>query len=368
MVKLSLLAVPLDNLPVPAVPAITQWWRVTDGREAAFAGDCFADESCSVEDKARQQLCRAGWAVVEAGRAMNGAMCLGRSCAGTLPGLSQSSERAAVYALLTWLRNLDPLSRCKPRLFMDNQRTVDGWHRRWDTQESWALHRDLWLQVEVARQDCRDDVAVLWIKGHTLPGAAGRDKNLALKNFGNKAADVLAREAATWHPAAPAVKASLARTHAFARQLCIAYVKVLDWAVQVPGRLPEISPVERIFPRMRPPPIPEHCFVLDGNGAERCVRCMLPPGLCTGRSCRPHGSLGHSLVSLGEGLFCNKCGVYSFSQFCMLGSVCKGRPIGGGTANRLARMRKGRHPRKDHFVGQPSGIDTTLGVFSVMLG
>ena len=189
-----------------------------------------------------------------------------------------------------------------------------------------------------------------------------------MRNYGIKAADVLAREAATWHPAAPEVKASLGRTRVFMRQLCNAYVRILDWAVQVPGRLPEVTPLERLFPKMRPPPIPEHCIVVDGAGSERCIRCMLPPGLCTGRSRRHHGRLGHSLVALGEGLFCNRCGVYSFSQFCMLGSVCKGRPIGGGTESRLARMRKGKRPRKEHFVGQPRGIDTTLGVLTVMLG
>ena len=135
------------------------------------------------------------------------------------------------------------------------------------------------------------------------------------------------------------------------RQLCNAYVRILDWAVQVPGRLPEVTPLERLFPKMGPPPIPEHCIVVDGAGSERCIRCMLPPGLCTGRSCRPHGSLGHSLVALGEGLFCNRCGVYSFSQYCMLGSECKGRPIGGSTESRLARLRKGKHPRKEHFIG-----------------
>ena len=84
-----------------------------------------------------------------------------------------------------------PWSRLRPRLLLDSQRTVDGWHRRWDTQEPWALNRDLWLQVEMARADCRDDATVLWVKGHSLPGAAGRSKNEALRIFGNKAADAL---------------------------------------------------------------------------------------------------------------------------------------------------------------------------------
>ena len=160
-----------------------------------------------------------------------------------------------------------------------------------------------------------------------------------LVHFGNRTADALAREAAGWHPTAAEVRTSVARSHMLMRQLCIAYVRLIEWAVQVPGRLPEMTPLERLFPKMRPPPMPEHCLAVDGNGLERCIRCMLPPGLCQCRPCRPHGQRGHSLVSLGDGFFCNRCGVYSFSQFCMLGSECRGCPVGGGTENRLARMR-----------------------------
>ena len=367
-VRTAWLPDPRERLPGPAEPPITKWDRVGVDMEAAFAGDCFGDESCTIQGKDRQQHCRAGWAIVEAGRQLDGRLALGRTCAGTLPGRHQSSERAAVYTLLTWLRNLVPWSRTRPRLFLDNQRTVDGWHGRWDTVEPWALNRDLWLQVDAARADGRDDATVLWVKGHSLPGAAGRDKNQALRIFGNKAADLLAREAAGWHPASLEIQSSLVKSHVFMRQLCNAYVRILDWAVQVPERLPAITPLEQLFPRMRPPPVPDHCFASDGAGTERCVRCMLPPGLCDGRPCRPHGKLGHSLVALGSGLFCNRCGVYSFTHLCSLGSVCNGRPIGGGSESRLARMRRGKHPRKEFFIGQPRGIDTTLGVFCVMLG
>lgn len=172
-IRTALLPDPRARLPGPADPAIMRW-RVPDGSMAAFSGDCIGDESCSVDGKLRPQHNRAGWAVVEAGRELNGAMRLGRSCAGTLPGPDQTSEGAAVYALLSWLRHLDPTSRVQPRLFLDDQRTVDGWHRRWDTSEPWAPHRDLCLQVENARADNREDMEVVWMKGHTLRGAAGR--------------------------------------------------------------------------------------------------------------------------------------------------------------------------------------------------
>ena len=206
------------------------------------------------------------------------------------------------------------------------------------------------------------------MKGHAPRKAAGGCRDATLRIFGNRAADKLAREAAKWHPAAVEVHTSTARTHLMTKRLCSSYARLLDWAVEVPGRLPDITPLESLFRKMRPPPMPEHCLAIDGNGLERCIRCMLPPTLCSGRPCRPHGKLWHSLVAFGSGIYCDKCGVYSFSQFCMIGSVCRGCPTGNGTEWRLSRMRRGRHPTKGHFIGQPQGIDTTLGVFRVLLG
>ena len=153
-----------------------------------------------------------------------------------------------------------------------------------------------------------------------------------------------------------------------AQRLCISYARLLEWAVEAPGRLPLITPFESVFRLPRPPPIPAHTLVHDNFGIERCIRCMLPATLCTGRPCRPHGAQGHSLVSLGDGVCCNRCGGYSFSQLCLLGAVCRGRPIGNGSAWRLDRMRASRHPKKGHFVGQPKRIDTSLGVFQCVLG
>ena len=153
-----------------------------------------------------------------------------------------------------------------------------------------------------------------------------------------------------------------------AQRLCVAYGKLLEWAVEEPSRLPLITPSESVSRLPRPPPIPANTLVHEQFCMERCIRCMLPATLCTGRPCRPHGAQGHSLASLGDCDFCNRCGVYSFSQLCLLGAVCRGRPIGNGSAWRLDRMRAGRHPKQGHFVGQPKRIDTSLGAFEVLLG
>ena len=153
----------------------------------------------------------------------------------------------------------------------------------------------------------------MWLRSHGRLGAAAGGPQAQLRIFGNHWADRMAKRAADWHPQDADAVNSLARAHALSRQLCIAYAKLLEWATGQADRLPPVTPLEGIFKTPRPPPIPAHTFAQDQAGCERCVRCMLPTSLTAGRPCRPHGTLGHAIFSLGTGVFCNRCGVYSFS-------------------------------------------------------
>ena len=56
---------------------------------------------------------------------------------------------------------------------------------------------------------------------------------------------------------------------------------------------------------------------------------------------------------LQTGLFCGKCGAYSFSRTCKLAADCKGRPHSKAAAIRLARLYSGRHPILDKQLGYP---------------
>ena len=206
------------------------------------------------------------------------------------------------------------------------------------------------------------------MRGHGRAAAECSGPQAQLRIFGNTWADRRAKEAMSWHPRDDAVQLSLSRTHVMAKELCLAYAKMLEWATEQAGRLPPITVLESIFKTPRPPALPAHTLAMDQEGRERCVRCMLPASLIEGRPCRPHGTLGHDLYSLADGFFCNRCGVYSFSQLCHIGSVCRGRAVGRGTEWRLNRMRLGRHPTKAGHLGTAKRIDTSLGVFEVLLG
>ena len=366
-VQTAVLPDPRAQAPGPASPAITEWKVPAEG-QALFSGTCFGDGACGRQGPVMHR--RAGWAVGVAylhyGRA--GAFRIGPNAAGTLPGHLQSPEGAELYCLVFWLRHLDPCSRVRPRLYLDCQTVVDGWHKRWHTLAPWTPHRDLWEEVERLREDTMEGVDVIWIRSHGRAAADCHGPHAQLLVFGNAWADKRAKEAATWHPSEAQVQVSQARTHKLATQLCVAYAKMLEWATAVEERLPPISVLECLFKTPRPPALPAHTLALDQEGRERCVRCMLPACLIEGRPCRPHGTLGHDLYSLADGIFCNRCGVYSFSQLCHIGAVCRGKAVGRGTEWRLNRMRAGRHPTKAGHLGTAKRIDTSLGVFAVLLG
>ena len=108
---------------------------------------------------------------------------------------------------------------------------------------------------------------------------------------------------------------------------------------------------------------------MDKQGVERCVRCLLPPGLAAGRPCRAHGTLGHNVYSLGKGIFCSRCGSYSFKRLELLAAACTGPPPKHGpTAWRLGRMIAGRDPKSGKSLGTPLKVDPARSLFSIVLG
>ncbi len=100
---------PRHYLPPHADPPLVEW-QLADGDEAALAGDCFGDGSCSRLGEAA--AARAGWAVVEVHDPgpISGLQIL-RSAYGTLPGPAQDSKGAELFAVVFWLRHLDPVSK-----------------------------------------------------------------------------------------------------------------------------------------------------------------------------------------------------------------------------------------------------------------
>ena len=198
---------------------------------------------------------------------------------------------------------------------------------------------------------------------------AGRGPVAAARAYGNAWADAQAKVAASWHAVPAATLQARARTNALAFKISVYYAIFLEWSLDQDDGLPEATPLEQLFRCPRPPPVPQHCFATDRAGQERCIRCLMPPGLCDGRLCRPQGALGHKLATIGSGVFCRVCGLYSFQELNLLKAQCRGPPAAhGGNAHRLRKLLDGVHPRTGEHIGPPQAIEIALDSYSIILG
>ena len=88
---------------------------------------------------------------------------------------------------------------------------------------------------------------------------------------------------------------SLERTRKVSGQLLTFYVRLLGWALDA-QTIPVPGVLGSLFPRLRPPMLPEHAVALCANGEARCVRCLLPAALLPDRQCREAGTRAHARV------------------------------------------------------------------------
>ncbi len=103
--------------------------------------DCFGDGNCFRTDSGGAP--QAGWAGLEYYEQLQPKRWLvGRAASGTVPAHVQDAEGAEVYALLFWLRRLDPTSRLKPVYHTDAQRIVDDCNGLWKVDDPWVPHRE----------------------------------------------------------------------------------------------------------------------------------------------------------------------------------------------------------------------------------
>ena len=94
------------------------------------------------------------------------------------------------------------------------------------------------------------------------------------------------------------------------------------------------------------PVLAKHLFV-EVAGKERCVRCLR---LANKRSEQCNWASGHVLWQLGKGIFCIRCGAFSFHSTIKLACNCTGKCLAPA---RLTRMLKGMHPYRNERSGLP---------------
>ena len=118
------------------------------------------------------------------------------------------------------------------------------------------------------------------------------------------------------------------------------------------------------IPRLRPA---THVLCVGPGGRQRCVKCLrlaasLPGAPCLGTRQRPR-----DVFTLGPGIFCRRCGSYSFTRTVHLCATCKGQPSGPVVIYRLAKMLSGRHPVSGAWIAAPAPLGNPAGALYLLL-
>ena len=189
------------------------------------------------------------------------------------------------------------------------------------------------------------------------------DPHMVWQRVGNCAADDAARQGAALHPACPMNSVRLERTAHMVTCLAKYFARVALFMV---GRqlLPPRAPRPFVIPRF-----PVHTIAAGPELALRCVRCYRlagKKGRVVGR-CVPLSFRPHHPLAVGAGVFCARCGAYSFKRSVRLTGTCPNHPTSGTVAGRLASLLAGRHPMSKVDLGVPYGTAEPAELFALML-
>lgn len=339
------------------------WYFSHDGMDALFAGPVFGDGSAIHNQNER--LLRAGWGAIE----LNSLSCPAleyRSAKGTLPQILQSVPAAELFAMFFWLQHLDPCY-TDHVYYSDCAWVVGGWHGEFNPLDVWTPHLDLWKRVLRLRSDLPSSVRVLKTKAHQTHKQAEGSPRLQWEKVGNDIVDGRAKQAAALaeHP-----QDLLDRLHK-AETLVLMLGRYFARAVHLALKhqlLVAREEVPRVF-RIRA--CTRHLVARWPGGAMRCLRCFRLQNDCIGQQASVCSVSGrrHLPSIVPGGVFCGRCGAYSFGRTMLLTGTCKGKPANIGASDRLVRLSKGLHPMTGKDLGgRPQALDIAQGMFEVMLG
>jgi hypothetical protein len=261
-----------------------------------------------------------------------------------------------------WIRHLDPTYRFHC-YYTDSAWVYAGWKGEYDVCSAATPFREFWAEVCRLRDEWPVLLHVYKTKAHLSAAAVQHSPELMWQRAGNTFADVRAGQGALLHPQSPALWQRHARSSKLALCLVKYFARVLE--VVVPG---DLLPPRASRPFVVPL-LPVHSVALGPGGALRCVRCFRNAGKggTVGGDCVPRYVTPHYPAALGKGVFCTRCGAYSFARTVRLCGACPGKPPGATVAGRLARMLRGVHPVRSTEFGPPVVTADPLGLFSLLL-
>jgi hypothetical protein len=128
--------------------------------------------------------------------------------------------------------------------------------------------------------------------------------------------------------------------------------------------LPDRMPRPFVVPRL-----PTHTIAAGPELGLRCVKCYRlagRKGTVVGR-CVPNSFVPHHPLAVGAGVFCARCGAYSFRRSVRLTGSCLLKPASKTVAGRLASLLAGEHPISRAVLGIPYGTAEPAELFELLL-
>ncbi len=224
--------------------------------------------------------------------------------------------------------------------------------------------REWWSDITRLRAEWPPgELRVSKTKAHATLKSVQHSPHLLWQRFGNTAADVCARAGAALHPNCPMVEVRLARTRTMVGALAKFVGRVGSFVLKH-----SLLPVRLARP-FTIPHLPAHTIASGPELALRCVKCYKLAGRLgrvVGR-CVPLLFVPHHPLAVGAGIFCARCGAYSFKRCVRLMGSCPARPTSGTVARRLAALLAGEHPVSRVALGVPYGTAEPAELFSLLL-
>ena len=354
----ALLSHPFGRAPLPTLELCVDW-KVVTGDGPLFVGEAFGDGASAQGPD--PMFIRCAWAVVSlAGSGANAVVKTAAS--GNLPGPHQTVPGAEAFALLFFLWHALPDQSGKLVYYTDNKWVFDSWKLpAFVTAAASAPHSDIWEQIHRAANDIGiDNIYVEKVKSHRSIATAVDDAD-AFRIKGNQMADIHAKAALCKHALVPEgadlQKKAATTVDVIARFL----VHILSCYHKRFGSFPKHQ-TSTTQPALtvcgtRCRSTPHYALRASGDARWRCGSCFASSTSAEALSAQPcpapKGN-GHTMRSLPDLVYCDRCGAFSASAVRHLLDPCVQCKPGTARHRSLCRLRRGLHPYKLTHLGTPS--------------
>jgi hypothetical protein len=362
----ALVPEPFVASPMP-LSVFSVEWDVPEGQDPNFGAEAFGDGSGRFTRHGYARRC--GWGVVALIR-QGRSNFLGTAAWGPLPGPLQEVPLSELMALKFFVAHSCPGPDGRLFFYTDCQWVKDTFEGgKYRATHPMSMGAGTWRELFAALDDVLSDhsmLEVIKVAAHASLVACGQDEVLLLHKRGNDEADRRAKLASMVHPMEEEDVTRMKRVDAVqpivARYLARIGVARLDKFGK--DSIPKKEGQEARRGTTGGQAIgvainaTDHRVCIEPATLRvRCSRCMasaeLVETLCKYPCKREEEDRGHTIWTVGEFIFCSRCGAHSARRAQGLTHSCHGIPSSTSADYRRKRLLDGKHPTTGAEIGTP---------------